>query len=289
MSQHAATRYYVPHGTKWPIIGSLGMIIMLASAAMWMNGAGLGKWTFLLGALIIVYMLFGWFGEVIRESEGGIYNAQVDSSFRLGMAWFIFSEIMFFACFFGALFYARALVVPWLGGEGTGALTNEHLWQGYVPTWPTNGPAGVGGDFQTIPAFGIPFINTLILLSSGVTITLAHHALKSARRIPLVLWLAATVLLGAVFLLLQVEEYLEAYQHLGLTLGSGIYGSTFFMLTGFHGMHVTLGAIMLTVIMIRCIRGHFRPEQHFGFEAVAWYWHFVDVVWLGLFIFVYVL
>jgi cytochrome c oxidase subunit 3 len=265
------------------------MITMLASAAMWLNGAGAGRWTFLLGAAIIVYMLFGWFGEVIRESESGMYNEQVDSSFRLGMAWFIFSEIMFFACFFGALFYARALVVPWLGGEGTGAVTNEHLWQGYTSHWPTNGPAEVGGDFQTIPAFGVPFLNTLILLSSGVTITLAHHALKAARRTQLVWWLAATVALGFLFLYFQVEEYMEAYQHLGLTLGSGIYGSTFFMLTGFHGMHVTLGAIMLSVIMFRCIRGHFKPDQHFGFEAVAWYWHFVDVVWLGLFIFVYVI
>ncbi len=289
MSQHADSAYYVPHGTKWPFIGSVGMITTLASAAMWMNGTGLGRWTFLLGLAIIVYMLFGWFGEVIRESERGMYNDQVDSSFRLGMAWFIFSEIMFFACFFGALFYARALVVPWLGGEGSGALTNEHLWQGFVSHWPTNGPGEVGGDFQTIPAFDIPFVNTLILLTSGVTITLAHHALKAARRGPLVGWLGATVALGAVFLYFQVHEYHLAYTELGLTLGSGIYGSTFFMLTGFHGMHVTLGAIMLVVIMLRCMRGHFRPEQHFGFEAVAWYWHFVDVVWLGLFIFVYVI
>ena len=265
------------------------MITMLASAAQWMNGSGTARWTMLLGAAIIIYMLFGWFGEVIRESEGGKYNAQVESSFRLGMAWFIFSEIMFFACFFGALFYARALVIPWLGGEGTGASTNEFLWQGFLPHWPTNGPAEVGGDFQTIPAFGIPFTNTLILLSSGVTLTLAHHALKASQRTPLVAWLAITVLLGFIFVWFQIGEYHEAYTELGLTLGSGIYGSTFFMLTGFHGLHVTLGAVMLTVITLRCAKGHFKPDQHFGFEAVAWYWHFVDVVWLGLFIFVYVL
>ena len=180
-------------------------------------------------------------------------------------------------------------MVPWLGGEGAGASTNEHLWQGYLPLWPTNGPANVGGEFQTIPAFGIPFVNTLILLASGVTLTMAHHALKAAQRNALVGWLGVTVLLGAIFLFYQVEEYIHAYNDLGLTLGSGIYGSTFFMLTGFHGLHVTLGAIMLFVIMVRCMRGHFKPEQHFGFEAVAWYWHFVDVVWLGLFIFVYVI
>jgi cytochrome c oxidase subunit 3 len=206
----------------------------------------------------------------------------------MGMLWFILSEIMFFACFFGALFYARALSVPWLGGEGSGAYTNEMLWQGYRSVWPTAGPAELGGPFQTIPAFGVPFLNTLILLSSGGTVTLAHHALKKDERLPLVLWLVATVLLGFLFVFFQVEEYHEAYQQLGLTLGSGIYGSTFFMLTGFHGLHVTLGAIMLLVITIRCARGHFKPDQHFGFEAAAWYWHFVDVVWLGLFIFVYV-
>lgn len=289
MSHESANSYYVPHGTRWPIVGSLGMITMLAAAANWMNGSGSARWIFMLGAAIIIYMLFGWFGQVIRESEGGKYNEQVDASFRLGMAWFIFSEIMFFACFFGALFYARALSVPWLGGEGSGASTNEYLWQGFTDHWPTNGPAKIGGDFQTIPAFGIPFVNTLILLASGVTLTMAHHALKAAQRSSLVGWLAVTVALGFLFLWFQVDEYHEAYTELGLTLGSGIYGSTFFMLTGFHGLHVTLGAIMLTVIMFRCMRGHFKPQQHFGFEAVAWYWHFVDVVWLGLFIFVYVL
>jgi cytochrome c oxidase subunit 3 len=288
MAHHADDSYYVPHGTRWPIIGSLGMITMMASAAFWVNDASFAPWTFLAGVLILVYMMFGWFGDVIRESEAGLYNDQVDTSFRMGMMWFIFSEVMFFAVFFGALFYARMLSVPWLGGEGSGAYTNELLWQGYEAVWPTAGPDELGGDFQTVPAFGVPFVNTLILLFSGLTVTLAHHALKKNNRGPLVAWLFATVLLGFLFVFLQVEEYIEAYQHLGLTLGSGIYGSTFFMLTGFHGMHVTLGAIMLLVIAIRCLRGHFKPDQHFGFEAVAWYWHFVDVVWLGLFIFVYV-
>jgi cytochrome c oxidase subunit 3 len=288
MAHKADDHYYVPHSTHWPIIGSLGMIIMLASAAFWVNDYGVAPWTFLVGTLIMVYMLFGWFGEVIRESEAGLYNAQVDTSFRMGMMWFIFSEVMFFAAFFGALFYARVFAVAWLGGEGSGAFTNEILWQGYDAVWPTAGPAELGGDFATIPAFGVPFINTLILLTSGVTVTLAHHALKKDHRGALIGWLLATVVLGFVFVFLQVEEYMLAYQQLGLTLGSGIYGSTFFMLTGFHGMHVTLGAIMLLVIAIRSIRGHFKPEHHFGFEAVAWYWHFVDVVWLGLFLFVYV-
>ena len=287
MAQHAEDSYYVPHGSKWPIVGSLGMITMLASAAIWMNGSATAQWTFWLGMAIIIYMMFGWFGTVIRESEAGMYNSQVDGSFRLGMTWFIFSEVMFFAVFFGTLFYVRALAVPWLGGEGSGASTNEMLYQGYMPTWPTNGPGNVGGEFQTIPAFGIPFLNTLILLTSGLTVTLAHHALKNENRKFLVFWLAATVTLGFIFVWFQAYEYHEAYTELGLTLGSGIYGATFFMLTGFHGMHVTLGAIMLTVIMFRSMKGHFKPNHHFAFEAVAWYWHFVDVVWLGLFIFVY--
>jgi cytochrome c oxidase subunit 3 len=288
MAHHADETYYVPHGTKWPIIGSLGMITLLSSAAFWMNGSEIAPWTALIGALILIYMMFGWFGEVIHESEAGMYNAQVDTSFRMGMMWFIFSEVMFFACFFGALFYVRMFSVPWLGGEGTGGFTNELLWQGYDAVWPTAGPGELGGSFKTIPAFGVPFINTLILLTSGFTVTMAHHSLKKDQRTHLVVWLFATVLLGFIFLYLQVEEYKEAYQHLGLTLGSGIYGSTFFMLTGFHGMHVSLGAIMLTVIAIRSMRGHFTARHHFGFEAVAWYWHFVDVVWLILFIFVYV-
>jgi len=289
MAQHAENSYYVPHGSKWPIVGSLGMITMLASAASWMNGSAAAEWTFWLGLAIIIFMLFGWFRTVIHESESGMYNSQVDGSFRLGMTWFIFSEVMFFAVFFGTLFYVRALAVPWLGGEGIGASTNEHLWPGYMPVWPTNGPADIGGEFHTIPAFGVPFINTLILLSSGLTITLAHHALKKEQRKALVLWLAATVALGFIFVGFQAAEYHEAYTELGLTLGTGIYGATFFMLTGFHGMHVTLGAIMLTVIMFRSMKGHFKPNHHFAFEAVAWYWHFVDVVWLGLFIFVYAL
>ncbi|MEE4217264.1 MAG: cytochrome c oxidase subunit 3 [Xanthomonadales bacterium] len=288
MAHHADDHYYVPHGTRWPIIGSLGMITMLASAAYWVNGSSTAPWTFMLGLMIMVYMLFGWFGEVIRESQAGLYNAQVDTSFRMGMMWFIASEVMFFAAFFGALFYARMFAVPWLGGEGSGAFTNEILWQGYDAVWPTAGPDQLGGPFATVPAFGVPFVNTLILLASGFTVTMAHHALKKDHRGKLITWLLATVVLGFVFVALQIEEYIEAYQHLGLTLGSGIYGSTFFMLTGFHGMHVTLGAIMLTVIAIRAIKGHFKPDNHFGFEAVAWYWHFVDVVWLGLFIFVYV-
>jgi len=211
----------------------------------------------------------------------------VDRSFRMGMSWFIFSEVMFFAAFFGALFYARQLALPWLGGDGAGFFSNLLLWENFEASWPSNGPAGVGGQFQSMGPLGLPLINTIILLTSGVTITVAHHALKDDKRNVLALFLFLTLALGFLFVGLQAYEYIHAYHDLNLTLESGIYGSTFFMLTGFHGLHVTIGAIMLTVIWFRCLKGHFTPNHHFGFEAVAWYWHFVDVVWLGLYIFVY--
>lgn len=284
----AHSSYYVPHTAKWPIVGSIGLFTLMLGAANWLNGNPAGPWVFATGAAIIILMIFGWFAEVIRESESGMYSHAVDASFRQGMVWFIFSEVMFFAAFFGALFYARTFSVPWLGGAGTGAMTNLLLWPNYEATWPTHGPAQLGGDFQTISGFGLPLINTLILLTSGVTITLAHWALKKSHRVALVVWMLATVALGSIFLYIQAYEYIHAYQDLGLTLGSGIYGSTFFMLTGFHGLHVFIGSLILLVITIRCMAGHFTKKNHFGFEAAAWYWHFVDVVWLGLFIFVYV-
>lgn len=281
--------YYVPHGSHWPIVGSIGLFSTVIGAANWFNdGSGLtAKPLMFVGLAILVFMMFGWFGTVIRESVVGMYNKQVDTSFRMGMMWFIFSEVMFFAAFFGALFYARMFSVPWVGGEGHGGLTNYYLWQGFTPSWPTNGPGDIGGSFETIPAWHLPLLNTLLLLSSGVTITFAHHALRAGHRKSLLAWLAATIALGAAFLYFQATEYIEAYQHLNLTLGSGIYGSTFFMLTGFHGFHVTLGAIMLAVVAGRSLSGHFDSKRHFAFEAVAWYWHFVDVVWLLLFVVIY--
>jgi len=282
----ANSGYYVPHGTRWPILGSIGLFVLLFGFAILLNG-GSGGFLMILGAAIVIVMLFGWFGIVIRESEGGTYNDQVDLSFRWGMGWFIFSEVMFFAAFFGALFYARNLALPWLSGEGSGLATNEFLWPNFEMIWPTNGPADVGGHFEPMGAWGLPALNTIILLSSGVTVTWAHWGLLKENRKQLVLGLVATVALGFLFVALQAIEYIHAYTELDLTLKSGIYGTTFFMLTGFHGLHVTLGAIILTVVLLRSIKGHFTAKNHFAFEAAAWYWHFVDVVWLGLFIFVY--
>jgi cytochrome c oxidase subunit 3 len=286
---HATTdHYYVPHQSYWPIIASIGLFTLMFGGATMLNGGG--STLLLVGLALIIFMIFGWFGTVIHESQQGLYSDQMDRSFRWGMGWFIFSEVMFFAAFFGALFYTRQYSVPWLGGETAhGALTQSLLWPQYEASWPTNGPADVGGFFAPMHAWGLPAINTLILLSSGVTITWAHWGLVEGQRGQFLKGLAATVALGALFLGFQALEYHEGYQNLNLTLSSGIYGSTFYMLTGFHGLHVTIGAIILAVILLRGLAGHFTPERHFAFEAAAWYWHFVDVVWLGLFIFVYLM
>src|SRR5262245_20311954 len=260
----AHAHYYVPHESKWPIIGSAAFFTFLLGVIALLNH-WTPAWAMLPGFALVVYMFIGWFGNVIAENQQGMYGLDVDRSFRMGMMWFIFSEVMFFAAFFGALFYARTLSVPWLGGQGVKYFTNLVLWPDYAGQWPTNGPARVGGHenstFSVIPAFGLPAFNTLILLTSGLTVTIAHHALRAGNRGTLTVFLALTFLLGFTFVGLQAHEYGEAYKELGLRLSTGIYGSTFFMLTGFHGLHVTVGAIMLTVIWFRVLRGHFTPKR----------------------------
>jgi len=284
-----SSHYFVPQPSAWPFVLTAGVIAVFIGVASMLENGHIGPLPAVLGALVMVYIIFRWLRAVALESESGRYNAQVDKTFRWGMGWFIFSEVMFFGAFFGALFYARHLSVPWLAGAGSKAATHITLWSNYDGAWPTNGPLGIGGAFETMAPWGLPFINTLLLLSSGVTLTISHHALKSSHRLMAILWLWFTVALGCAFLYLQSHEYVHAFHELNLTLGSGIYGSTFFMLTGFHGFHVTLGTLMLAIIALRLMVGHFKPDSHFGFEGVAWYWHFVDVVWIGLFIFVYVL
>lgn len=269
------TRYYLPTPSWWPVVGSVALLTLAGGFVLVLQQIHAGAYVMGAGALILVSMLFGWFGTVIRESVAGRFNRQVDVSFRWGMSWFIFSEVMFFAALFGALFYARNLAVPWLG-------QTQLLWPGYAATWPTAGP-GIKDVFSPMAAWGIPAANTLILLSSGATVTWAHWGLKRDNRFQLKLGLLLTVLLGVLFLGLQAHEYLSA----DFTIKTGIYGATFYLLTGFHGAHVMLGAIMLTVILGRVMAGHFSTERHFAFEAVSWYWHFVDVVWLMLFVFVY--
>ncbi|MBN9460570.1 MAG: cytochrome c oxidase subunit 3 [Burkholderiales bacterium] len=278
-----APYYFTPQPSKWPVVGAIAMAFFGLGLASWFNDASFGPWLFAIFVAILVYMLVGWFGTVARESEGGLYNARVDSSFRWSMSWFIFSEVMFFGAFFGALYYARTVSMPWLADIDSKAL----LWPDFQAVWPNAGPAGTIEPFQTMGPWPIPTINTALLLTSGITVTIAHHALKENRRGALTFWLAATVLLGLAFLGFQAYEYAHAYQELNLKLSSGIFGSTFFMLTGFHGFHVTVGAIALSAVLYRVVKGHFTPERHFAFEGAAWYWHFVDVVWLGLYVVVY--
>src|SRR3954469_19799171 len=274
--------YSVPAPMPWPIMGSASLFLMALGAIFVFNGR-MGGWVSIAaGFMLLLYMMVRWFGDVIRESEAGKYGRWEDLSFRWGMSFFIFSEVMFFAAFFGALFWIRQYSVPELGNLEHQAL----VWPGFSGHWPSAGP-GFAEQFSAMGAWGLPALNTFLLLTSGVTVTFAHLNLLANNRGKLLLWLGATVLLGVAFLVCQGIEYSHAYSELNLKLSTGAYGSTFFILTGFHGFPVTLGAIMLTVIWFRILKGHFKPEHHFAFEGVAWYWHFVDVVWLGLFIFVY--
>ncbi|MEZ5558567.1 MAG: cytochrome c oxidase subunit 3 [Pseudomonadales bacterium] len=295
--------YYVPHNGWYPIAMAIGAICLMAGLGIWLNDLKAGdepsRVLFYIGIATFAVVLFFWFAKVIDENQAGLANAQLKRSYVWGMGWFIFSEVMFFAAFFGALFYARVLVVPWLGGEGAKGLTGEYLWPEFKPEWPVMqnpNPELFRAPHESMAAPGLtswisylPFWNTVILLSSSFTVHFAHTAIKNQQRSGLIMWLGLTVLLGISFLVLQGEEYVHAYNELGLTLHSGIYGSTFFILTGFHGFHVTMGTLILIVQLLRAFKGHFAPDDCFGFEAASWYWHFVDVVWVCLFIFVYVL
>lgn len=281
--------YYVPAQSHWPITGALGLGAIAIGIANLLHDDPIGHYFFLLGSLVIVTMLYGWFKDVIKESQAGLYSKQMDRSFRWGMIWFIFSEVMFFAAFFGALFYSREFSVPWLAGAGHKAST-VMLWPHFTAAWPllnNPDPTHFPNPTGVVSAWGLPAVNTLLLLTSGATLTWAHWGLLKNNRAQLKLGLFLTVLLGVSFICCQAYEYIHAYTELNLKMSSGIYGSTFFMLTGFHGAHVTLGSIMLMSIWGRSLKGDFTPENHFAFEAVAWYWHFVDVVWLLLFVLVY--
>jgi cytochrome c oxidase subunit III len=284
---HGQKDYYIPDPSPWPITAMISVLTMLAGTALAMNGVAIGGWMIVAGLVLLMVMFYGWFGDVIKESMADRYNAQVDRSFRQGMFWFIASEVFFFLSFFGALWYIRNVALVWLGGDGYLGGSHGLLWSQFDAVWPSAGPEQLGGDFHVMGPWGIPALNTLILLTSGATVTWAHWGLKQGNNTTLVRGLAATIGLGFLFVILQAWEYSHAYHELNLTLGSGVYGSTFYMLTGFHGFHVTMGAVMLTVILVRAAKKHFTPHNHFAFEAVAWYWHFVDVVWLGLFVFVY--
>ena len=278
----AAPHYFVPGPSKWPLLMGAALLLTMAGASAWVNDVSWGPYANLAGIAFALVVLYNWFGDAIQESESGLYGRNVDLSYRWSMSWFIFSEVMFFGAFFGALFYARSISLPWLED-----LDHKMLWPDFNSHWGNAGPAGTVQEFKTMGPFPIPTINTALLLTSGLTLTISHHALRAGHRAQTAFWLFATILLGAVFMGFQAFEYHHAYTELNLKLTSGIYGSTFFMLTGFHGFHVTMGAIMLSVVLYRVLRGHFKPDHHFAFEGAAWYWHFVDVVWLGLYVVVY--
>ncbi len=288
-TSHGTTpHYYVPEPSPYPALASLGLFFVVLGASQWVNDINWGKYSLTLGMVIWLGVLFKWFSAAVTESESGLYGRKIDLSFRWSMSWFIFSEVMFFGAFFSALWWARMHSVPMLADT-----ENALLWPGFKAVWPsiaagaTASPAGIIEPFQTMTPFWLPTINTALLLSSGVTLTIAHHALIANQRAKTIAFMWLTVVLGIVFLFVQGYEYFHAYQDLNLKLTSGMYGSTFFMLTGFHGFHVFVGMLMLLFITLRLQKGHFTPEKHFGFEGAAWYWHFVDVVWLGLYILVY--
>ncbi|GAA5236576.1 cytochrome c oxidase subunit 3 [Verticiella sediminum] len=278
-----APYYFVPGLSAHPVRGSIALLLFGLGMVMLVNGVAAGKWVTLAGVLAFLVVLYFWFGDAIQESEGGLYGRRIDISYRWSMGWFIFSEVMFFAAFFGALFYARLVATPELGDLDH----RLYLWPDFTAVWPHTGPAGIIEPFASVGPFWLPTINTALLLTSGVTLTIAHHALLANHRSRTIFWMFLTVVLGAIFLGVQAYEYMHAYRDLNLKLSSGIFGSTFYMLTGFHGFHVLVGGLMLTVVLVRLIRGHFTPTHHFGFEGAAWYWHFVDVVWLGLYLLVY--
>ncbi|WP_069383646.1 cytochrome c oxidase subunit 3 [Halomonas caseinilytica] len=281
--------YYVPPSSKWPVLGSLALgALMVGTGVMLVHGAS-GMPVMVVGLVGVLAVMWLWFRDVIHESRKGLYDDQMDRSFRWGMGWFIFSEVMFFAAFFGALFYIRTFALPWLDGEGAKGVA-ALLWPDFTASWPLLEPpdAAIQGPEQTFSPWHLPLVNTLILVGSSITLTVAHEGLKEGRRDTARHWLTLTVLLGLCFIAIQGIEYREAYVHYGITLQAGIYGATFFLLTGFHGAHVIVGTLILIAILARVRRGHFSEDQHFGFEAAAWYWHFVDVVWIGLFTFVYV-
>ena len=286
--------YYVPAQSHWPIVGAVALFFIAIGAGSYVSNmnseeSGYGGYLLIAGIAMVIYMLYGWFSNVISESMSGKYSHQMDTSFRQGMSWFIFSEVMFFAAFFGALLYARTFSIPWLDGEGNNAMTAAVLWPEFTAAWPLlKTPDGT--TTTAMGWYGLPLINTILLLTSSITAHFAHVSLEQNKRPQLKFWLGFTILLGLVFLYLQVLEYSHGYsEEMKLYLTSGIYGNTFYLLTGFHGMHVTLGTVMLIAMFIRIYKGHFTPENHFAFQAASWYWHFVDVVWVMLFVFVYIL
>lgn len=282
------SNYYVPHSSIWPIFGAVSLFFVAAGLGLLIAfNSKLSIFLCMIGFVLLIIMFSGWFGIIINESAQGLYNSQVNNSFIQGMSWFIFSEIMFFAAFFGVLVYLRVFAIPWLGGEGNNEMTNVILWPDFTNHWPLSLMPD-GTKTEIMKPWGLPLINTIILICSSITLYFSHYFLDKKKTTLSSFYLVLTILLGFSFIFLQFEEYMHAYIHMGLTLQSGVYGSVFFLLTGFHGLHVILGTIFLIVIWVRMINGAFLSENNFGYQAGVWYWHFVDIIWLCVFAFVYV-
>ncbi len=252
--------YHILAPSPWPLIGAFSALGMAAGGIMWMHSQAFGGYLFFLGLAGVLFTMFSWWADVIREAKSGDHTPVVQLHLRYGMILFIASEVMFFVGWFWAFFDASLFPKAAIGGA-----------------WP---PKGI----EVLDPFAFPLLNTLILLLSGTTVTWAHHALLHGDRDGLKKGLWCTILLGMLFTTVQAWEY----AHAPFAFKGSIYGATFFMATGFHGFHVIIGTIFLGVCLIRAYRGDFTPKQHFGFEAAAWYWHFVDVVWLFLFVSIYV-
>jgi cytochrome c oxidase subunit 3 len=280
--------YHLVKPSPWPLLGSIGILLLALGGVAYMKGLfGIEKgtiWAPLPGFVFIVWVLIGWWGDVIKESRGGDHKEVVQISLRYGMVLFIASEVMFFVAWFWGFF--EMAIFHDLRASAQYDLANPDLeaLKGWA-TWPITQITPEGPEqIHTFDPFHLPLINTLILLLSGTTVTWAHHALQVGDRKSAKWGLLLTVILGVCFTALQVVEYGEA----GFSYDGSLYGSAFFMATGFHGAHVVIGTIFLAVCLFRLMAGGMKPEKHLGFEFAAWYWHFVDVVWLFLFAFVYV-
>ncbi|MFN4295484.1 MAG: cytochrome c oxidase subunit 3 [Brevundimonas sp.] len=279
--------YHILPPSPWPLVASVATTIMMIGAVMWMKGLfGLPSgtsWVFFAGLAGVLFSMFGWWADVIKESHAGDHTPVVSLGLRYGMVLFIASEVMFFAGFFWMFFEMT------LFNEARTLIPEFGNWTDTAAAWSTWPPAGI----ETLDAWQLPFLNTVILLLSGTTVTWAHHAIVVGDRKAAKIGLGLTVALGVLFTAIQVYEYYHIlHENLFFNdeaLNSTLYGSIFFMATGFHGFHVLIGTIFLAVCLIRLLVGQMSPEKHFGFEAAAWYWHFVDVVWLFLFAFVYVI
>jgi len=264
--------YHLVDPSPWPLVGSGAACLSFFGAVSFMHDANYGIWLLYAGVSLILLTMYLWWRDVVKEAKADkAHTDNVKKGLRLGMALFILSEIMFFFAFFFSFFHASVFPVDILSGE----------WPIEAGIWP---PKGI----KTLDPWDLPFLNTLILLLSGTTLTWAHYALIKKNQKDLVLALSLTVFLGVIFTCFQMYEYGHALQH-NFNFTDSVYGANFYMATGFHGFHVFVGTMFLAVCLLRAKKGHFTPEAHLGFEFAAWYWHFVDVVWLGLFIFVYIL